>query len=274
MSTSTIPIDVAMPTLESEPVLDGTLAALARAESNAPVTVDRLLIEDAESPDDTVDIARERCERHGWAPAINVVPSSLPKDRERLVERVDTEWFLFLDDDARIQTDYLSRQVDAIAPAVGAVQGRKASRTEHPSDWVHRRSRRGGTHATLIRTNAVHGIEIPAGLTMVHDEYIRQFIEARGYCWVFQHQARYEHENQGRHPVGWREGYEQGHYQLGNFVDLALNVPYSALTRRNPVPHALRAAGWLYGTWAPGGGRPTPTTADARPAPEVMAGDD
>jgi glycosyltransferase involved in cell wall biosynthesis len=240
-------IDVAMPTADSGDVLDGTLERLREAVEAADVRVAKLVLIDDQSTDDTRDIARKHADAAGWETTIRSLPCSLPRARELAVDAVEAEWFLFLDDDVRLRERYLEQILNATAPLVGGVQGRKASRTETPSDWVKRRSRRAGTHATLLRRDAVEGVSFPPDLHVLEDEYLRRHVESRGKLWVFNHQARFEHANQERHPIGWQEGYLGAKYDLSRFQDAALNVPYAAITGRNPVPHAKRAAGWIAG---------------------------
>jgi len=247
-------IDVAMPTAESGGVLDGTLERLRAAVEAADVRVAQLVLIDDESTDDTRNAARRHAEEAGWQTTIRSLPCSLPRARELAIDAVDAEWFLFLDDDVRLTDDYLEQMLNATAPMVGGVQGRKASRTEDPSDWVKRRSRRAGTHATLLRRDAVEGVSFPPDLHVLEDEYLRRYVESRGYVWVFNHQARFEHANQERHPIGWQEGYLGAKYDLSRFQDVALNVPYAAATGRNPFPHAKRTAGWIAGRIARTGG--------------------
>jgi glycosyltransferase involved in cell wall biosynthesis len=248
MTDSHLRIDVAIPTKESEPTLDGTLRRLRTAAANASdVSVERVVVVDDESEDGTVSVLEALCEEFGWDPVVTVTDSSLVEARRGLISAVDTDWFLFLDDDVRLEQDYLSSHAACIAPNVGAVQGRKTTRTEHPSDWVRRRARRGGTHATLVRRSALEDLRYPDDMTLLEDEWTRRHVEERGYLWVFNHTARFDHANRERHPIGWEEGRVAGKYGLAPFHQYALNVPYAIATVRSPVPHVLRAAGWLYG---------------------------
>lgn len=240
-------VDVAIPTHESEGALDETLIALASAEQGAPITVGGLLIEDDESADGTRSIARDHADRHGWALDIESRPSTLPEARQRLIDRVESRWFLFLDDDVRVSNQHLKELWRPLGPSIGAVQGRKASRTEPASEWVRRRSRRGGCHATLVRREAAEGIDFPADMHVLEDEYLRRHIESQGYLWIFNHQAVFSHDCQDRHPIGWQEGRIAGKYGLKPFHEVALNVPFSLATGRNPWPHTKRAIGWLAG---------------------------
>lgn len=255
-------LDIAIPTKESADVIDGTLERAAAAVERAGVSVNRLVVVDAESDDGTVDLVRRSADDLGWDALIVSDPAPLPVARRRAIDRVETAWFWFLDDDVRVEADYLDRLTDAVAPAIGAVQGRKASRSEHPSDWVRRRAHRAGTHATLVRTAAVADVEIPSDVVVLEDEYLRRWVESRGYAWLFHPHARFEHHNQERHPIGWTEGYVGGRYGLQPFHKVALNVPFAAMTGRNPVPHVKRVAGWCAGSLQGPGEPPEPQTAE------------
>ncbi|WP_135821571.1 glycosyltransferase family A protein [Halostella litorea] len=250
-------IEVALPTADSASTLDGTLARLRESVAAADVAVARLLLVDDESDDDTRAIARRHGDEAGWPVEVRSLPCSLPRARELAIDAVGTDWFLFLDDDVRVSESYVGDLLDATAPSVGGVQGRKATRTESPSDWVRRRSRRAGTHATLLRRAAVRDVSFPPDLHVLEDEYLRRHVETRGYLWVFNHRARFEHANQGRHPIGWQEGYLGAKYGLSRFHDVALNVPFAAATGRNPLPYAKRAAGWVAGRVARSAGGET-----------------
>ncbi|WP_205254098.1 MULTISPECIES: glycosyltransferase family A protein [Halostella] len=240
-------IDVAIPTYNSGDVLKGTLDSLACAERNCDSRIVRIIVIDNQSEDDTEAIVSERTNTYDWDLDFVSESSNLPQAREMAIDRVTSDWFLFLDDDTRVRETYLRTLTTTAAPTIGAVQGRKSSRTERNTDWVRRRSRRGGTHATLVRREAVDGLSYPDDLAVLEDEYTRRYVEDRGYLWVFNHQARFDHANQDRHPIGWCEGYLGGKYDLSQFHTVALNVPYALLTRRDPGAHLRRTAGWVVG---------------------------
>ncbi|WP_225334354.1 glycosyltransferase family 2 protein [Halomicrobium urmianum] len=252
-------IDIAMPTKESADVIEQTLERAAAAIDRSAASVNQLIVVDDESVDETRELAREAAETHGWDATVVSESMPLPAARRRAIDLVETEWFWFLDDDVRVRADYVERLLDAVAPAVGAVQGRKASRSEHPSDWVHSRSRRGGTHATLIRREAVADVQIPSDVAVLEDEYLRRWIESGGYAWFFHAHARFVHDCQERHQIGWTEGYVGGKYGLQSFQTVAMNVPYAAATGRDPMPHLKRAAGWIAGSIVGDGERPEPS---------------
>lgn len=259
-------IDVAIPTFESVDVVGDSMDALRRSEESDETTlsIGRVINVDKMSGDGTVREMEDRCSRYGWE-YVNISDGCpLPKARERAIEEIETEWFLFLDDDVRIGEEYLAVLENAIAPGVGAIQGRKTSRTEPNSDWVRRRARRGATHAVLIRREAVEGVHIPEDVVVLEDEYLRRAVDNRGFLWVFHHQARFSHDPVGRHPIGWDEGWVGGRYGLSAFHTVALNVPFSIATGRNPIPHINRLAGWVAGSMS------TRFTRDHDRAPEAV----
>lgn len=250
MSENTPPdeLTVCMPTWNSEPVLRQTLENLAESVENGPIDIRSLIIIDNESEDRTTEIARDATAEFDWEARIRSKPCSLPKAREMAIELVDTDWFLFLDDDVLISPKYISRHCEAVSPAVGAVQGRKASlREKHNSMWVHSRSKRGGTHATLVRTSAVRDVSFPSDLHLLEDEYLRQYVESKGYLWMFNHQAFFDHENQNRHSQSWKHGYLGAKYNLSKFHYHLLDAPFAILRGKSPVNQARLLFGWLYG---------------------------
>lgn len=240
-------IEVAMPTYNSAEVLKDTLRALETSSETSDVEISRLLIIDNVSTDGTEEIANTCAAEYGWDLELVSRPANLPEARKLAIEKVRADWFLFLDDDVRISATYLQQLQDSICPAVGAVQGRKSSRDEQNSEWVRRRARRGGTHATLCRREAVDDVSFPADLEVLEDEYLRRHVDDAGYLWIFNHQARFDHASQDRHPIGWQEGVLAGKYGLKPFHECALNVPFAAASGRNPIPHAMRTVGWLFG---------------------------
>ena len=241
-------IDVCMPTWNSGEVLEETLDRLAVSISFPDVAINRLIVVDNLSEDETVAIARSKAREYGWEVVINQEKSLLPKARELAIQMVRAPWFLFLDDDVRLSEEYLSQLVGCIAPSIGAVQGRKLSSTEKPWEWAQRRVYRGGTHATLIRTDALRGISIPQGVKVLEDEYIRRYIESSEYLWIFNHQARFDHDSMERHPMGWEQGYIAGRYELMPFHSIILLIGDAIVSMRNPSDRLVLLFGYLYGS--------------------------
>lgn len=243
-------IDVCMPTLNSSSVIKATLEKLADSTKSADVDVNRLILIDGNSEDGTIDVTRAIAQEKGWELDLTCGDYNLPKARELAIQRVETEWFLFLDDDVRIDKGYMNQQLSCIASRVGAVQGRKASNEEEPWEWMRRRVIRGGTHATLIRTKAVQAINIPVEIEVLEDEYIRREVESNGFLWVFNHQALFEHEDVGRHNVGWKQGYIGGRYGLLPVHAHILAIGEATITGKPLLPRVIRSIGWTTGRMA------------------------
>lgn len=240
--------DVAIPTFGGEAVIEETLDALVVAVDEVDWRINRLLVDYRPDDDATGDVVRSWCESHGIDCDIHRTTHNLPEARQALIERVETDWFLFLDDDVRLQPTTLARLVDSVAPLTGAVQVRKQRQDDANAAWSKWRPVRGTTFATLVRTAAVAGIDIPDEVTVLEDEYLRQHVEnERDYLWTFNHQAVIEHDNQGRHSIDAREGVLAGRYGLLPYDYVFLNVPYNVVTLNHPLKHTKRALGFCYG---------------------------
>ncbi|MDB2262451.1 glycosyltransferase [Halorubrum ezzemoulense] len=241
-------IDIAMPTYESGDVVESSLKAVRDSLTDTHVDVGNLIIVDNNSTDHTPQKIQAIANDFGWELNLIEEETRLPEARQILIEEVETEWFLFLDDDAIVTESYLSDLIDAISPLTGAVQGKKSTDNRSPAEWVHRRSMRGGTHATLIRRKAVAGVEFPTDLVVLEDEYLRRYVEnEQSYLWIFNHQAIFEHENQHRHSVGWREGYLAGKYNLRPSYRVLVDIPASVKALTNPTNQIKRTAGYIVG---------------------------
>lgn len=263
MSPDTLVIDVAMPTYQSGSALAETLQHLAESERAGPVSVGTFHVIDNESDDDTVAVAEECADRYGWRTDIVSQSCSLPAARRIAIDRIETEWFLFLDDDVHVSPSYLETLATAIAPSIGGIQGRKSSEAiidpsnkgrpvgeneGHPSSWVRRRAFRGGTHATLIRREAVADVRFPEDLLVWEDEYLRREVESNGYLWVFNHQARFDHLIHNPREQGWSEGYVQGKYGLRPTWHVCMGVPYAMVSSgSSPVAATKQVAGYAAG---------------------------
>jgi len=235
-------IDVAIPTYGGEDVIDRTLDRLESAEEKAPVSINRVLVDyrptDGErwKPHSRFDVSVVESERN------------LPDARQALIDRVDTEWFLFLDDDVALRPETLRRLCAARSGVVGAVQSRKARQGGPNAEWSKWRPVRATFFATLLRTDAVADLSIPSEVTVLEEEYTRQYIEnEHGYLWVFDHQAVVDHDNQGRHAIDFNEGYLAGKYGLLPYWYVFLNIPYNVARMNHPLRHTARGLGYLYG---------------------------
>lgn len=244
----TEPIDIAMPTYGGSNVITTTLNKLHDSITNSPFTINRLIVDYRPNNDTTDTRIATWCHDHNVDHEIHTGTRSLPESREYLCRHIDTDWFLFLDDDVRLRDTTLARMHDSIAPAVGGVQVRKARHADAENfDWSKWRTVRGTTFATLIRTSCVQDLSIPPEITQLEDEYIRQHVEANDKLWVFNHQAVIDHDNQDRHQINFREGVLAARYGLLPYDYVFGNVPYNILTWGHPWKHSKRALGYCWG---------------------------
>ena len=122
------------------------------------------------------------------------------KARQELMERVDTDWFAFVDDDVKLRRDWWSTVTGMINPKVGGVEGlwsylagdkrvddytRAMARLASLSGQESWRDRidRAFTGDTLVRSEAVKKIRMP-NIPVWEDEYIRQWVERNGFRWL------------------------------------------------------------------------------------------
>jgi len=120
--------------------------------------------------------------------------------RQELMERVDTDWFAFVDDDVKLRLDWWSAVTEMIRPGVGGVEGlwsylagdkrvddytramSRLARLLRQESWRDRIDR-AFTGDTLVRTEAVKNIRMP-NIPVWEDEYIRRWVEKNGFKWV------------------------------------------------------------------------------------------
>ena len=176
-------VDVVIITKDSERVLS---ACLKSVYENVPVN--RLIVVDGYSTDRTLEIVRRFQEQHG-----NVVvvqdDGTRATARQKGIDQVETEWFMFVDSDAVLCKDWFRKAEKHIDQRVGGVWGIEVwSTIQNPKIlkmflWITRKifDLRGGTHDTLIRTDLVKNIEIPKILHVFEDAYIKDWITEKKY---------------------------------------------------------------------------------------------
>ena len=124
----------------------------------------------------------------------------LARARQELMERVDTEWFAFVDNDVRLRSDWWSMVTGMIRSDVGGVEGlwsylagdkkvddytramARLSRLLRQESWRDRIDR-AFTGDTLVRREAVKDIRMP-NIPLWEDEYIRRWVEKSGFKWL------------------------------------------------------------------------------------------
>jgi glycosyltransferase involved in cell wall biosynthesis len=179
------PIDVVVLTKDSEHLLDKCLASVYK---NVPVK--NLIIVDGFSTDRTLKIINEAHEAHGNVKVLKV-DGSRARARERGIQQVSTDWFMFVDSDVILGRDWFRKATKNVEDNVGAIWGVnidivpnvKNKRVLKMQSLIARQcfSLRGGMHDTLIRRETVKDIRIPEELHAYEDAYIINWIQAKGY---------------------------------------------------------------------------------------------
>jgi len=173
---------------------------------------------------------------------------SLGKAREYAIKLVDCPWFLFVDDDCVLAKDFMEI-TKYINDDVGAIEGLNcqmnpkrrlfAEAMESLAKRFRRLrspSKRGFTGDTLIRTEAVKDIEIPRYLKAYEDQFIKEYIEAKGYRWVKARDRYYCYHYDFKPPMeraliagicGRKRGYLQTKTAILNFICVFPKVIYA-----------------------------------------------
>ncbi len=175
--------DVVIITKNSERMLNECLKSVYK---NVPVN--RLIVVDGHSTDKTLEIVRQFQKEHGNVLVIQD-KGTRATARQKGIDQVKTEWFMFVDSDAVLCKDWFKRAEKYLGQDVGAIWGIEVwSTIQNPAILkifllVTRKifDLRGGTHDTLIRTDLVKDIEIPKILHVFEDAYIKDWITQKGY---------------------------------------------------------------------------------------------
>ena len=188
-----------------------------------------------------------------------LLTSSAPgsaRARQELMERVDTDWFGFIDDDVSLRPEWWSTVTGMIGPDVGAVEGlwsylagdrrvhdytkamTRLAELSGRESWTDRIDR-AFTGDTLVRTKAVQGIRMP-NIPVWEDEYIRMWVQKNGYRWLRTPKVVCDHLRR----YNLRLAYETGKYgyylgrlslkgQLRRVAQLPIKVTFSLAYTRN-----------------------------------------
>jgi len=181
-------LDVVMPTLNSVSRIGVDVFRKVLQRIFTEIPVNRLIAVDDRSKDETLDVLKE------FDATILNGTGSLGKAREIGIRNVETEWFYFVDDDNLVPRKFHERMwryadektgmifANAIIPfdnymvKYETIVG-KFRRTLGLKEVVQKR---GYTGATLVRTKALQGIEIP-NIARQEDKYIKSYCEHRGW---------------------------------------------------------------------------------------------
>jgi glycosyltransferase involved in cell wall biosynthesis len=177
---------VVLLTKNSERLLEKCLNSLY---TNVPVA--RLIAVDGYSTDGTLEILKEFNVKYHNVEVISD-HGTRASARQKGMERVKTEWFMFIDSDVVLCKDWYKKAAAKINPNVGAVWGTEVwSTIKNPKMLklfliITRKifEIRGGTHDTLIRTELVKDIQVPKSLHVFEDTYIKDWITQKGFLVV------------------------------------------------------------------------------------------
>lgn len=178
-------VDVVLLTKNSQHMLNKCLTSTYQ---NVPIN--KLIVIDGYSTDNTVEILNRFNRKHGNVQIIQM-NGSRAKARSEGIRRVSTEWFMFVDSDVLLCKNWFKKAQADLASGVGAVWGLNVDVIPNVKDkrvltlqtLIARKcfNLRGGMHDTLILRKAVEGLVIPEELHAYEDAFIVRWIERHGY---------------------------------------------------------------------------------------------
>jgi glycosyltransferase involved in cell wall biosynthesis len=176
-------IDVIVLTKNSELHLENCLKAIY---DNIPIN--NLIVIDGYSTDKTLDIVLQFKNKYDNVLIIKDA-GNRATSRQKGVQRVKTDWFMFVDSDIILCKDWYKKAKVFMEKKVGLIWGIEVWSTLHYKNTlkvfllVTRKifDIRGGTHDTLIRTQLVKDMAIPKKLHVFEDTYIKNWITKKGY---------------------------------------------------------------------------------------------
>jgi glycosyltransferase involved in cell wall biosynthesis len=176
-------VDIVLLTLNSERKLEDCIASVY---ANVPVA--KLIAVDGGSTDKTLEILSRFNHKYGNVEIIHD-KGTRATARQKGIEAVTSEWFIFVDSDVVLCKNWHKKAFQQVTEDVGAVWGIEVWSTLQNKNalklflLVTRKifDLRGGTHDTLVRTNTVKGIRIPANLHVFEDAYIKDWISSKGF---------------------------------------------------------------------------------------------
>ena len=178
-------IDVVVLTKNSEHLLNKCILSIYK---NVPVN--KLIVVDGFSTDGTLKIVSDFKERYGNVEVLSI-NGSRARAREKGIDEVETDWFLFVDSDVILSRNWFEKVKSKMQGGVGAIWGVNIDVIPNLSNkhflnlqrMIARQcfALRGGTHDTLIRRDLVDGIKIPEHLHTYEDAFIMNWIKGKGF---------------------------------------------------------------------------------------------
>jgi glycosyltransferase involved in cell wall biosynthesis len=177
------PIDVAILTMNSERMLRECINSVYK---NVPVN--NLIIIDGCSTDTTADIVKEFQEKYGKVTFVQE-KGTRGSARQKAIQLVKSDWFMFVDSDVILSTNWFAEAEKLLKDDVGAIWGieiwsvLKGKKVLKLFERVTLKifEKRGGTHDLLVRRKTVEDIKIPYQLHTYEDGYIKSWIDKKGY---------------------------------------------------------------------------------------------
>jgi glycosyltransferase involved in cell wall biosynthesis len=177
-------VDVVLITFNSDRKLQ---ACLESVYQNVPVAT--LIAVDGGSTDQTLPILSQFHHRYGNVKIVTDKKGTRATARQKGIENVTADWFIFVDSDVVLCRNWHRKAQEYVSRDVGAIWGIEVWSTLKNKNAVKlflivtRKifDLRGGTHDTLIRAEAVKGIQIPRDLHVFEDAYIKDWITGKGY---------------------------------------------------------------------------------------------
>ena len=241
--------------MPTNPSLNAQNSLNRKMESRGPTEVDVLVPSLKGLSSEFVGHVRSRLPVHCILTSSVLGPA---RARQELMERVDTEWFAFVDDDVKLRPDWWSTVTGMIAPDVGGVEGlwsylagdkrvddytramERLAKLLRRESWRDRIDR-AFTGDTLVRTEAVKNIRMP-NIPVWEDEYIRLWVEKNGFRWLRTPHVVCDHlrtYNLGPSYNVGKYGYYLGRLsvktQLKRVAQLPVKVLFSLAYTRNPA---------------------------------------
>ncbi|MCD6509113.1 MAG: glycosyltransferase family 2 protein [Thermoprotei archaeon] len=176
--------------------------------NNVPVR--KLIVVDGGSKDGTLQFIIRLNKRFSLFPHIQFIDDAggtRATARMKGIRAVRTEWFVFIDSDCILCSNWFENALKHVNENVGAVEGdhkqilnakdtrflqareiltRKFSRLAKGriADVWFKKGSRGFTGNTLIRSDLVKDIKIPPYYHVLEDYYIKCWIERKGFKWI------------------------------------------------------------------------------------------
>ena len=115
-------VTIIIPTWNSMPAFKNTLESIKR--EIPPENLEEILVVDKNSPDETVDVAREYAREYDLPIQIINEGSTLGMARMRGIQEAKTDWIAFIDSDVELCDDWFFRMQEHISNDTGWVVGR------------------------------------------------------------------------------------------------------------------------------------------------------